>query len=220
MLYLAGGVSLPGGDLADRYGLAFSASPGVWYKSSGNWLFNAEFSYIFGTDVKIKDSLFKHLETSGGFIIDGNGIPADVVTYERGFNLKAQFGKLIPAFGYNRNSGLFFTAGGGYLRHSIYITVLENTASQLNGDYRKGYDRLTGGISLNQTIGYIHLSNRHVVNFFAAFEFTEAFTKSLRDYDFDLMKADTQNRTDLMFGIKIGWIIPLYGKAPKEYYYY
>lgn len=220
MLYLGGGISLPGGDLADRFGLTLSAQPGGWFKSSDNWMFNLNFAYHFGTDVKIADSLFKYLETSGGFIIDGNGSPTDVAVSERAMNLSVQVGKLFPAFGFNPNSGIFFTAGGGYLQHKIHITVLDNVAPQLNDDYRKGYDRLTGGFCLNQTIGFLNLSNKNVANFFVALEFTEAFTKSLRDYDFDLMKPDTQSRFDLMYGLKIGWILPIYGRAPKEFYYY
>ena len=100
------------------------------------------------------------------------------------------------------------------------ISVLENTAPQLSGDYEKGYDRLTAGFTLSQFVGYQNLSNRRISNYYIGIELTEGFTRSMRDYDFDRMAPDSQSRLDLMIGIKAGWILPLYGRAPKDYYYY
>ncbi len=83
---------------------------------------------------------------------------------------------------------------------------------------KKGYDRLSNGIGFTQSVGYLFLSNNRIANFFAGIEMNEAFTKNRRDFNYDQMKKDNQLRTDLLFGIRIGWILPLYKKAPKEFY--
>jgi hypothetical protein len=211
---------LPGADLAERFGVSFAVGPAFTWKTDNNWVWEAGFDYIFGNNVKIKDSIFRLIQTSHDFIIDGNGTPADVSTQERGYFFYARTGKLIPFKKPNPNSGLLLMAGGGFLIHKIAISVLENTAPQLKGDYKRGYDRLTAGPSLTQFIGYQHLSNSRKYNFFVGLEIQEAFTHSLRDYDFDRMAPDKQKRVDLLIGLKAGWILPIYGRAPKEYYYY
>ncbi len=38
--------------------------------------------------------------------------------------------------------------GGGYLQYEIRIKVVKNMAPQFNGDYKKGYDRLSDGLNL------------------------------------------------------------------------
>lgn len=211
---------LPGADLAERFGASFAAGPGFTWKTDKNWVWEAGFDYLFGNNVKIKDSIFRLIQTSHQFIIDGNGTPADVSTQERGYFFYVRTGKLLPLRKPNPNSGLLLMAGGGFLIHKIAISVLENTAPQLKGDYKRGYDRLTAGPSLSQFVGYQYLSNNRKYNFFVGLEVQEAFTHSLRDYDFDRMAPDTQNRLDLLIGLKAGWILPIYGRAPKEYYYY
>lgn len=220
MIHASVGSWIPAGDLGERFGIFFSAGPGFTFKSKGNWVFSASFDYLFGSVVKNQDSLFRYIQTSHGFIIDGDGLPADVSVQMRGYKFTGRFGKLIPVGRTNPNSGLLLMAGGGYMIHKIDISVLENMAPQLRGDYAKGYDRLTAGFSANQFIGYQHLSNKRKINFFFGLEITEAFTKSQRDYDFDRMAPDTQNRLDIMIGLRAGWILPLYGRAPQDYYYY
>jgi hypothetical protein len=34
------------------------------------------------------------------------------------------------------------------------------------------------------------------------------------------MQPDTQKRFDTLWGIRIGWILPLYPRTPKDYYYF
>jgi len=109
--------------------------------------------------------------------------------------------------------------GGGYMQHKINIYDVGKNVPQLNNDFKKGYDRLTGGFGLNQFIGYLHLSNNKIANFYAGFEFNQAFTKGMRGYQYDLMKEDNIKRTDIQIGFRIGWILPLY-KRLNEYYYY
>ena len=214
------GYQFPGGDLADRFGSNSVIGVSYLVKNDNNWIYGLEFDYFFGSDVKIGDNLFTEISTPDGEIIDGNGIYANIQLFERAYNTSVKAGKMFPVLGPNPNSGLVILGGLGYLTHKIRIDVENNTAPQLAGDYKKGYDRFTSGIAVSEFFGYMYMGNNRKVNFYAGFEFIQAATKCRRDYNFDEMKGEDKNRLDLLFGIKAGWIIPLYKRAPEKYYYY
>ena len=209
---------VPGGDLAARFGPSIGVGMPIIYKTGKNILFGIEGNYFFGT--KIKESVMSNLITPDGTITDVNGNPASVRINERGLSLYAMLGGIINKLGHNKNSGLMFLGGLGYLQHKININDVGKSLVQIHGSLVKGYDRLTGGPACNQFIGYMWISQNRIANFYFGFEFQEAFTKGLRGYQYDLMASDSKTRLDLMYGFRFGWLLPLYKKAPKEFYYY
>jgi hypothetical protein len=105
------------------------------------------------------------------------------------------------------------------LRHKIRVQDDSGAVTQLTGDYIKGYDRLNGGLALNQFIGYQLLSQSRTVNFFAGFEFNEGFTHNLRSWDFELKKEFVEKRFDFRYGFRIGWTLPFYLRKSTQIYY-
>ena len=79
---------------------------------------------------------------------------------------------------------------------------------------------LSNGPSISQFIGYVHFGNNKTINFHIGAEFIQAWTKSRRPFDFDRMQADTQKRFDRLWGIRVGWMLPLYKRTAKESYFY
>ncbi len=220
LVYATYGYQFPGGDLAKRFGSNSSIGGGFLFKTKHNWLFGAEGNYLFGQSVYNSDALIKGIATKEGFVIDGNGYMADIVFYEAGYNAFFKFGKVIPLLAPNPNSGFTLLAGAGYMQDKIRIHEIGNTAPQLNGDYNKGYDRLNGGIAVTGALGYMYLSNTRLLNFSVSFEFTQAWTNPYRERDFDTGKKDTQKLNSQYYTIKVFWMIPLYRRTPKEFYYY
>jgi hypothetical protein len=210
--------NVPGGDLKNRFGNNSAVGANFFRKYKNNFVWGIDFSYLFGSDIK-ETSILDSLRTERGFIINRNGQYANVRLYERGFNTTFKIGKVIPAFGPNKNSGFLVTAGAGFMQHKIRIEDIGNSTPALNNDYKKGYDRLSNGLSLTEFIGYLYLDNKRLLNFYAGVEFTQAFTQNRRDYNFDTMTRDSQKRLDLLSGIKFGFVIPLYRRAPKEFYF-
>ena len=214
------GYQFPGGDLADRFGSNSEIGVSYLIKDNTNWIYGLEFDYLFGSNVKIGDNLFTELSTSNGEIIDGNGVYANIQLFERANYYSLKAGKLFSVWGPNPNSGIVIMGGLGYLSHKIRIDVENNTVPQLAGDYKKGYDRFSNGIAISEFFGYMFMGNNRRTNFFGGIEFIQAVTKCRRDYNFDEKKGDDKTYVDLFFGIKIGWIIPLYKRAPEKFYYY
>lgn len=216
---------IPGGDLSNRFGGNSNIGGSFMYKHKSNFYFEINGNFIFGSVLKndaasIFDSIITtRTDESGGYIINENGEYAKVVTSERGFFAGGRVGYILPVHKNNPNSGVMFSAGGGLLQHKIRIDNDGNNAPQINNDYKKGYDKLTNGLALSEFVGFVYFGKQHLVNFYAGVEFYQAFTQSRRSYDFNLMGPDLQKRKDYLYGIKVGWIVPIYKREPDPFYY-
>ncbi len=207
----------PGGDMAERFGNNFNVGGVFLWKLRSNWIFGIAGDFIFSDDVKENNILDKY-RTPDGNIIDEKGQYATVLLYERGFKFELRFGKIFPVTGPNKNSGLMMNLGIGYMQHKIRIETPGSTIPYLLDEYSKGYDRLCTGPSLTEFLGYLNFGNRRLVNFYAGIEFTQGFTKNRREINFDTGKKDDESRLDLLFGIRIGWVFPLYKRAADKLY--
>lgn len=215
---------IPGGDMAQRFGVNSSIGGGYNYKTKKNWLFGVELNYMFSQNVKNADQILWDLEVHpGNFIVNSEGSAAEMRLHERGVNGFFKFGKLFPILSPNPNSGFFVTAGLGYMGYKIKFHSVNNEAIIFqNEDYMKLYDRYTGGFALTESVGYMFLSNKRIWNFYVSANFTQGFTKNLREYNADEGPGgftDKSVRNDLLFGFRVGWVFNIYARAPKEYYY-
>ncbi len=220
LVYATYGYQFPGGDLAKQFGSNSSIGGGFLFKTEHNWIFGFEGNFMFGQTVKNSDSLLKRISTKDGYVIDANGMYADIIYYERGYNFFAKFGKVIPVLSPNPNCGITLLAGAGYLQDKIRIHNPGNTAPQLLGDYKKGYDRLNGGFALTGSAGYMYLSNTRLMNFSISLEFTQAWTSPYRDHDSNTGEPTSGKLSSQLYTVRACWIIPLYRRVPKEFYMY
>ena len=214
-LHVAG--DLPLGDMGTRFGSDISAGIPFIYKTSKNILLGIEGNYFFSGNVK--ENPLNYMYTSAGTITDGSGNPGRFRLNERGFTVYGVIGKVFSQFAKNKNSGLMTYLGLGYMQHDINIYDVGKSLPQVFGNLKKGYDRLTGGPSLEQFIGYMYLSRNRLANCYGGFSFQEGFTTGLRGYQYDTMQPDSKRRIDILIGVRLGWMLPLYKKAPKEFYY-
>jgi hypothetical protein len=220
MFYPTYGFSMPGGDMAKRFGFSHQVGAGFMFKGVNGWSISLEGNFIFRDGVKNPVSILSGITTSDGFIIDEGGVFANVMLMERGFSIWAKLGKLFPVAGPNPNSGLLVQFGGGMLQHKIKIEDPNNSAPQLRGDYMKGYDHLCNGPAISEFFGFQYLGNSRKINFFAGLEFVQAYTLSRRSYYFNEMMRPDEKRFDLLSTMKVGWYLPLYKKTRQKYYYY
>jgi len=213
------GYFIPGGDMADRFGNASKLGGSVIFKTKKNLLMGLSGGFIFGDKVN-QPGLMDAISTSTGQIIGLDGLYAEVRIFERGYNLNLSVGKVISFNKPNPNSGIILLGGPGFIQHKIRIEPIGNTVPALRDDYLKGYDHLTNGLALHEFIGYVLFSNKQLINFYGGFEFIQGFTEGRRDYNFDNPLEKEGKRIDLLYGIKLGWVLPLYKKKPAAYYLY
>lgn len=219
LVYAGYGFNFVGGDYADMYGNSSTLGAGIGFKTRSNIFFGIEYDYLWGGTVKQGDEIIKEILTSDGQLISQGGEYAIFQYMLRGHLLFGKVGKLFPVFSPNPNSGIQVLLGAGYVQHRMYISVQDNNALQVDGDYKRGYDRLHDGIGLSQSIGYLFLGDSRIWNFYGGLEFKQAWTKNRRDVDFDTRVKDDASKLDLFFGFKIYWVIPLYRRAPTGFYY-
>jgi len=214
------GLNWTGGDLADRYGLTNALGSHAGYKTKGNWIYGVDGNFFFGNDVKI-DGLLQNLRDANDHIMNTSGTPAIVLFFNRGFNVNLSVGKILPVFNPNPNSGLMIKVSAGYLWHKLRIETQEDEVPQLEGEYLKGYDRLTIGVNTSQFLGYNYMADRGILNFYAGVYFQQGFTRNQRElfWDHPNEKVDKDLRIEHLFGFRVGWLIPIYKRQPKEYYF-
>lgn len=201
---------MPGGDLAQRFGNNFNLGLGMDYLTSDrSYLLGAEFEFLFGNQVKT--DVLSALRTAEGFIIGNDRNIADVQLRERGLYAGAVLGKIIPLSTVNPRSGLRVALGAGWLQHNIRIQGdPQRSVPQIEGPYKKGYDRLSNGFALRQFVAYQLLDSNGRINFYAGLEFTQGFTRNRRPFDFDTRSHEDVARVDFLFGVRIGWVLPFY----------
>ncbi|HRI58218.1 MAG TPA: hypothetical protein PK228_00765 [Saprospiraceae bacterium] len=215
LLHLLFGFHLPAGDMADRFGPDASFGLATEYLTTKNFILGAEGQYFFGS--KVNEDPLAILRTPEGDIIGKDRLLASVALRKRGYYFGGLVGKL---FTFNeKRAGIRLTFGAGYMRHWIRIQDDNSSVTQLTGDYKKGYDRLTGGLALNQFIGWQNLAPDGRSNWLIGLEFNEGFTNTLRDWDFNDMRKLDDSRLDLRIGLRVAWTLPFYQGPPEEIFY-
>ena len=223
---LAYGGYLPAGDFADRFGFTNQIGGEFTYKFASNFYINTGLKFLFGSDVRerIASNVTILQEDGNGnssiVAIGSDGLLKAINLYQRGFTVPFRVGKLLPIVGPNPNSGLYVEAGGQFMQHRVFVEVVGGNVPTLEGDFLKGYDRLTNGFGLVQGFGYRHHSDNRLINFHAGIDISQNFTQSRRSINYDTGIADNSTRLDLLMGFKVGWSFLIYKQAPDKFYIY
>lgn len=210
---------VPGADLHDRFANNSNVGVAFLLKSQQNLQFGLQGEAIFDGKV-VEEGVLDNIRNKNGHFTDAEGQPVVVTTEERGLAIFLTAGNIIELGGKNPGSGLLFQIGAGYLQHKIKIDYRGGEVHQLSEDMMKGYDRLSSGLAIRQSIGYQLLGKRNLANFYIGLEFTEAFTKNRRKYNYDTREYDNKERLDIYSGVRAGWIIPFRKRRTDSYYYY
>jgi len=204
------GINQPIGILAQRFGNASSIGLGVnVFNVARGFRYGINGNYFFGSDVK--EDVLAPFRTADGNILSDLNTYSSVLLRERGFYIGADIGKL---FKFRSNGdyfhGISLNIGLGMLMHQIRIQNDNKDALQLKGSYTSGYDRLTMGAAIEESVAYNYISHDKTVNFFLRLEATEGLTKNQRGYNFDTHQYDTAPRLDVLLTARIGWSFALF----------
>lgn len=220
ILKVSYGVEFPEADMKDRFGIISGIGGEVVYKTGRNWMFGLHGQYLFGYDVKETGETLAPLTNSLGSITNVNGESALISVEMEGWKLGVEAGWILPWGKVNANSGIILTVGGGFMLHRIKYNTEDNSVPQLEGEYVKNYDRLSSGPYSRQFLGYHYQGNNRLLNFYGGAEFIQGFTNGRRSYDVATGGSMTGSRIDVMFGVRLGWMLPFYPRVTDKYYYY
>jgi hypothetical protein len=215
---ITSGGFLPIADLNSRYGAFATVGASFGIKTESNKYLGFRLTLITGAEAQEPD-LLSNLLTPDGEIIDNEGRVAKISVSGRGALFGLHAGKIIPLSGSNVNSGLFLRGGLGSLHHKIGFDFTENHISQLEDPYLAGYDRLSWGVYTSGFVGYWYMDTSRRVNAYGGIFGFASRTSPLRATNFDTGIPDTEPRFDAGFGLELGWVLHIYKRAPKEYWY-
>jgi hypothetical protein len=211
-----GNFDVPGADMAKDFGSSYRIGPSVLYKTTSNWIFGVKTDFIFGNKVHT-DSLMINIKDKYGDYILENGARETLTIDERGYMIGIQVGKIV-GIGQRKKSkdnGILFMTSLGFIQHKILINNPDGVPA-LNGNYIKGYDRLTNGLFAEESIEYTYISKYKLLNFHIGPDIMFASTQDRRDYLFDVMRSDNKQRLDILFGIRGGWYLPIFKRKSEE----
>jgi hypothetical protein len=208
----------PIGELSNRFGFCNNVGLNISFKVRKNFLIGVEGSYIFGTRVK-EDPLIQISTASTGQLINQNNSLGDIPLQMSGFDIALRVGHLFAFSKKHPNSGIILSLAPGFLQHKIWIHANTNIYPQLDDTYKKGYDRMTNGAMVGASLGYMYLEKRRFLSFYGGLDFKMAFTQERRNWNFDLMSADTHQRIDMFLGIRLAWIIPVFTNKNSDINY-
>ncbi|MCB0700194.1 MAG: hypothetical protein KDC11_10110 [Chitinophagaceae bacterium] len=213
-----GAFDLPGGDMADRFGPSYRVGAQVFYKFKSNWVVGPKFDFIFGSLLR-EDSLMANIQDRYGSFIGQTGQRIGVTIGERGYMIGMQGGKIFPIGKNSADNGVLALTTVGFMQHKIFIRDRDGEISALRDDYLKGYDRLTNGWFLEQYVGYSYISKRNILNFHIGLDLVAGFTAGRRNWLYDVRRAGTDSRLDMLFGIRGGWYIPIFRHKSEDIFF-
>lgn len=209
------GVLMPAGDMAARFGAAGQVGLEIGRIARGKWLFGGNITHLFSSSVREQD-IFSNIATESGDIITRDGVFEDYRLRMFGWLMSARMGRLIPIDPAKPNRGLSLELGIGMMQHKIRIETPVLNSPQLSAEYKRGYDRLSNGLCLSPSLGYIHYAPNRRINYFIRLEGHVAQTRNRRTVNYDTGLPDHRLRRDALWGLRAGWILPLYRRAEKE----
>lgn len=209
-----GNFDIPGGDIAKSFGLSDRIGPSLTYKTKSNWLFGVKTDFIFGGQVHV-DSLMINIKDEYGEEITQSGARVTEPTYERGYMIGLQAGKIVRTSARSKDNGIMFMTTFGFLQYKIRIDNPDGVTA-LDGDYKKGYDRLTNGLFGEESIEYIYFAKNKLLNFHFGPDIMLGFTQDRRSYLYDVMRPDNKQRLDMFFGIRGGWYFCIFKRKSEE----
>lgn len=215
---------MPSGPLAQKFNPFYGLGAGFLYKTRSNWYIGVDGVWLFNDRTKNPEDVIDLIIASNGTLIGQDGQRGNPFISQRGLSLQfLKIGKLLvkaPVLSGNENSGIVGMLGFGLFQNQYRIIDRDNTLPQISKDYAKGYDELRNGFSVNPFLGYVYFDQNKFINFIFGIEYTGAWTKSRRDYNFGLMMKDETNYYDESFNIKLMWNIPIRKKLSRDYYYF
>ena len=210
---------IPIGDLKNTFGNNSAIGGSYFFETTNNMIFGIEGNYMFGTDIK-DSTILDNISTSTGAIIGADGQYSNINLMQRGFTSYLCAGYAFHSSESNL-SGIYISQGLGYLQHQIFIDTKNQNLPQLNEDMKKGYDRFSNGFSTKLSIDYKYYHKKGRLQISSGFNYTMAYTKIQRAYNFANNEYYNSKRTwDQLLGFEVEIIIPIHRKNEEKFHYY
>lgn len=197
-----------GADWSQRYPTHLSVPLSVEYSHRSDWSFGADYSIFLGSNVN-DQNLYGEMVNDSGLLLDMNGFPAVIRTYQRGFSTRVFVLKNWILYKHRNSRVLLQTGGGvGYYQHYTKFTFDVDQVPQIDGNFQGGYNRHTQGTQLFEQVKIQYINN-DAISFSLGFEAGQGNGSRLHPYDFAQQKMQTQRVRDTYIGGVFSIMIPI-----------
>lgn len=209
------------GDWSQRYPTHLSVPVGVEYSHRSSWVLGVDYSFFLGSNVN-EDNIYGPITSESGSLIDQNGFPAVVRTYQRGFSIRT-YGLKSWILHKTKNARYLIQLGGGagYFTHYTKFVFDLDQVPQIDGSFQGGYNRHTKGVTAFQQLRFQYINNE-AISFSIAFEAGQNAGQRTHPYDF-VQQTSTLGKTfyDQYYGGVFTVMIPIsYRDRINEVDYY
>lgn len=209
-----------GGDWASRYPTHLSVPLALEYSHRSSWSIGADYSFYLGSNVN-EEGIYGSMTNDSGVLIDMNGYPAVIRTYQRGFSTRV-FASKNWILHKNRNSRLLLQTGGGigYFTHYTKFTFDLDQLPQIDGNFQGGYNRHTQGTTVFEQLKLQYINN-DAISFTLGIEAGQSKGSRIHPYDFATQTANSGTVTDTYIGGVFSIMVPItYRDRVSEVDYY
>gem|GEM_PF-6571809 len=217
------GTGLPGGELRNRFGPHGQVSAGYTHLFPSHFLLGLEAGFGYGRRV-LGDPLSSLRDATGDIIAKDGSQAVDAVTERLWMLPTLKVGKMFVlrkrARARDWEHAVLLHVGGTYFSYKYGINSVSNDISQLDGDRKKGYDRLASGPAATLEGTYFLQAPRGSYGLFLKVQYLQGFTQSRRAYDFNLAKTTTGTMVASILSFQLGLAITLFSLDEQEYFYY
>ena len=197
-----------GGNWAQRYPTHLSVPLGIEYSHRSNWSVGADYSFFLGSNVNTS-GIYGPLTSDSGTLIDMNGFPAVIRTYQRGFSTRV-FAMKNWILHKSRNHRLLLQTGGGigYYNHYTKFTFDLDQLPQIDGNFQGGYNRHTQGAQIFEQLKLQYINNE-AISFTLGLEAGQGRGTRIHPYDFATQTLNTGNVIDTYIGGVFSIMVPI-----------
>ncbi|MEP7324080.1 MAG: hypothetical protein ABI761_19280 [Saprospiraceae bacterium] len=200
-------------DLSKRYGQHGTLSLGINFIKH-HWETGPAIGFLFGSNVR--EDVLASLRSADGELIGSDHQLAEVDLNMRGMMIGWSILRKIKL-----STQSFFLVGlqPVWLSHWIRFQNPGNSFEPIQGNYRYGYDRLSSGLAIEESLTYRFQSNNRLLNLELAFTAMQGNSSLRRNIQLDNPSVKKTSSSGFI-GFQARWLVPIFPakKAEKIFY--
>jgi len=208
------------GDWANRYPTSVNIPLSFEYEHRSSYSVGVQYSFFVGSDVN-DSNIYAGMSNEEGYLIDVNGYPAVVRTYQRGYSIRG-YALKNWILHRGRDHRFLLQAGGGFgwYEHYTKFAFDVDQVPQIDGIYAGGYAMRTSGPQASQQLRLQYINNE-AISFSLGLELAQGFGQRTSPYDFSTQTRNEGTYNDNQWGATLSIMIPIkYRDRVSEVDYY
>lgn len=201
-------------DLSKRYGQHGTLGLGINLIMKHHWETGPAIAFLFGS--KVREDVLASLRSADGELIGSDHQLAEVDLSMRGMMIGWSILRKIKL-----STQSYFLVGlqPVWLSHWIRFQNPGNSFEPIQGNYRYGYDRLSSGLAMEESLTYRFQSNNRLLNLELALTAMQGNSSLRRNLQLDNLLVKKTSSLGFI-GAQARWLVPIFPSKKAEKIFY